>query len=82
MSEMLRADEKLAIVEWAKGVASAREAAVAAHRRCCIHGEAYYRDTPEGRFMSESDNVCPDLMLRSRYRKELLSPPARAHIGD
>lgn len=42
--------------------------------------DAFYRGlrngeldkTPHMRFMSEVDNKCPDLMLRSRYRQDVL----------
>lgn len=73
-----RVDEHLAIIGAAKGALdnqryeADRAAAIAAHRRLIRDQE--YRKTPEYRFMSELDNPCPDLYLRSMYRKEVLSP--------
>lgn len=47
-----------------------REAAIQAHRREL--SRKGYLDTLEGRFMSEIDNLVPDLMLRNRYRQQIL----------
>jgi len=72
----LRLDEKLLILEVAKGpgassdYADSRDAAVTAHRR--VQAEPGYLQTPEGRFMSELDSPCPDLALRAKYRSALL----------
>lgn len=89
MGEMLRPDERLAILGVARGskdnpdYEDDRRHAVAAHHRCILaHKAAYYRDTPEGRFMSEIDNKCPDLMLRVRYRNELLNPGPTTSKGE
>ena len=30
------------------------------------------KDTAHGRFLKEVNNLCPDLLLRARYRKEVL----------
>lgn len=73
----LRAEEQVYILAVARGkdgnaqYETDRERAVAAHRR--VIQESGYLQSPEGRFMSEIDNPCPDLMLRSMYRKKLLN---------
>lgn len=54
-----------------------------ANNRECIHEAAGYlwdsfnwerlKNTSFGRFLREVDNPCPDLLLRSMYRKEVLN---------
>lgn len=54
-----------------------------ANNRECIHEAAGYlwdsfnwerlKNTPHGKFLREVDNPCPDLLLRSMYRKAVLS---------
>ena len=74
---MLTNEDRKLIRGFAAGEESLRERAVEVFR-------AWLRSRRQGRdmdrsqwpvemlFMSEADNVCPDPLLRSRYRKELL----------
>jgi hypothetical protein len=78
----LRADEHLMILAVARGSApnnasydDDRRRAVEAHRR--VIREPGYLQSAEGKFMSEIDSPCPDLMLRSRYRTALLHPETK-----
>jgi hypothetical protein len=63
-------EDKAAIVAFAKGDASMRDAAIAAHRRCIptdgVRGNIYQE------FMAEVDNPCPDTWLRADARRRLL----------
>ena len=75
----LRVDEHLMILAVARGSAcnnaayeDDRRRAVEAHHR--VIAEPGYLGSAEGKFMSEIDSPCPDLMLRSRYRTALLHP--------
>ena len=62
--------EKLIIRMFAEGNNGFRSKALAIHRHYIpILG---VRGTLEQRFMAEIDNPSPDLILRARYRKELL----------
>jgi hypothetical protein len=78
----LREDERLMVLAVACGSADNnadyqddRRRAVEAHHR--VIKEPGYLQSPEGRFMSEIDSPCPDLMLRSRYRTALLHPETK-----
>ena len=51
---------------------SNKEAALQAYRRHLVLHQVC-RGTPELDFMSEVDNVCPDLALRAEYRKRLIA---------
>lgn len=47
-----------------------RQLAIDVHRK---HIKEYgVRGTPAMRFMAEVDNPCPDLILRARYRNQLM----------
>ena len=63
-------DEMGVIHLYAKGEESFREVAIEIHRKYIPLIGAY--NTPEQRFMSEVDTVCPDLRLRETYREMLL----------
>ncbi len=73
----LRTDELLMVLETARGskdnpdYEDDRRRAVEAHRR--VLREKGYLQSQEGKFMSEIDSPCPDLLLRSMYRKALLN---------
>ncbi len=63
--------DKRDIRDCARLIAGARERAIAIHRAYLRthgvrRGDLYFD------FMSEVDNPCPDLVLRSRYREEVL----------
>ena len=64
--------EKMIIRNFACGNLALRDKAIAIHRKYVpllgSHGKSLYQD-----FMSEIDNPCPDLMLRNRYREQLVS---------
>lgn len=63
--------ERNLITRFAAGDTSLRDEAIRIHR---LHLRLYgvRRDDAHFNFMSEVDNKCPDLMLRSRYRKQVL----------
>lgn len=71
------ATEREIIRRFAAGDTSLREEAIRIHR---LHlrlsgvrrGDAHFN------FMSEVDNKCPDLMLRARYRREVLAAHQRS----
>lgn len=78
----LRVDENLMILAVARGsvgndatYVDDRRRAVEAHHR--VIREPGYLESAEGKFMSEIDSPCPDLMLRSRYRTALLNPKTK-----
>lgn len=62
--------EKSVIVQLALGNKSVREEAIAIYRKELDMGTS--KDIPEMGFMREVDNVCPDLALRAKYRKQVL----------
>lgn len=62
-------EEKALICQFAKGDKSLREKAVKIYRSYLVKTG---RCTDEMRFMSEVDSPCPDLSLRSIYRKRLI----------
>jgi hypothetical protein len=43
--------------------------AIVAHKT--LRTDKNYWTSVEGKFMREVDNVCPDLMLRSMYRRQI-----------
>jgi len=70
--DVLTDADKRDIGDCARYVAGARERAIAVHRAYLrTHGvrpgDLYFD------FMSEVDNPCPDLLLRSRYREAVLA---------
>ncbi len=62
------------IRDFAGGETHLRQEAISIHRHYIPH--LGVRGTPEMRFMAEIDNPCPDLGLRSQYRRELVGEPA------
>lgn len=69
--DILSAQDKADIADFARGHSGARAAAIAAHRASIrIHGLRH--GDPYFDFMSEVDNPCPDLSLRARYRAAVL----------
>lgn len=76
-SSTLTDTERLAVYALANGDRAALPAAAAAFERCGASCE----DSPEMRFMSEVLAPVPDLLLRARYRRDLLTAPsARAEV--
>jgi len=71
MSIFMSEASKQLINEFASGKQELRSEAIAIHRESIrLHG--LRRGDPYFNFMSEVDNSCPDLLLRSRYRQTLL----------
>ncbi len=65
--------EKAVVRRLAEGDKAARDDAEAIYMRnvaAHVHGG---RKSAEMNFLSETFNVCPDLMLRSKYRKQVLA---------
>lgn len=66
-------DDKITIHLFARGDNQLREEAIEIYHKYMPtlgpHGCGY----PEMDFMSEVDNPCTDLMLRSRYREQVLA---------
>ena len=63
-------EDQLVVAKFAAGNKSLFDAAVAIHRRYNL--TIGPRTGPHQQFMAECDNVSPDLVLRSRYRKIVL----------
>jgi len=70
--DVLTDADKKDILDCARRVAGATEKAIAVHR-AYLRTHGLRRGDPYFDFMSEVDNPCPDLLLRSRYREELLT---------
>jgi hypothetical protein len=64
--------DKRYIRDCARRVAGATEKAIAVHR-AYLRTHGVRRGDPYFDFMSEVDNPCPDLLLRSRYREAVLA---------
>lgn len=64
--------DKRDIRDCARRVAGARDRAIAIHR-VYLRTHGVRRGDPYFDFMSEVDNPCPDLLLRSRYREAVLA---------
>jgi hypothetical protein len=68
------ASDKDIIRRFAAGDQTLRDEAIRIYRvRVRIHGLC--RGQPYFDFMSEVDNPCPDLLLRARYREQVLQGP-------
>ncbi len=67
----LSRDDQELIRAVAEGEAGANERAIALHRHSLRHVKDYMGSDIQ-LFMSEIDNPCPDLLLRSRYRQRVL----------
>jgi hypothetical protein len=63
-------NEREVIINFAKGQVALRKEAIGIFLKYLGVGRCM--DILEMRFMSEISNPCPDLALRSKYRKELL----------
>ena len=68
---MLNAEEKQIVLKLAKGEKVAREVVEKIYRR---HSGEFKQGRPvvEVNFMYECLNVCPDLALRAKYRREII----------
>jgi len=73
--------EKREIQLYAAGNRGKREAAEAAYFRCLPNLEGH-RKIVEMSFMSEATNKVPDLLLRARYRKELVAKLAPSEAAE
>lgn len=74
--------DKRDIRDCARNVAGARDRAIAVHR-AYLRTHGVRRGDPYFDFMSEVDNPCPDLLLRSRYREAVVAlSPADREGGD
>lgn len=74
--DVLSDADKRDIRDCARGIAGAKEKAVAIHRRYLRthglrHGDPFFD------FMSEVDNPCPDLLLRATYRETVLKTASK-----
>lgn len=65
--------EKAVVRRLAEGDKSARDDAEAIYLRNVAAHVDSGRKSVEMNFLSESFNVCPDLVLRSKYRKHVLA---------
>lgn len=63
--------EREVIKRFAAGDTSLREEAIRIHR-LHLRLSGVKRDDAHFNFMSEVDNKCPDLMLRARYRSQVI----------
>jgi hypothetical protein len=70
--DVLSDADKRDIRDCARGMAGAKAKAIAIHR-CYLRTHGVRRGDPYFDFMSEVDNPCPDLLLRSRYRAAILA---------
>jgi hypothetical protein len=70
-AKTMTAYDREIIVRLARGELKLRQQAIEIFRTQLLAG-ALPRGTPEMRFMAEVDHPCPDHMLRSIYRKDLL----------
>lgn len=70
--DVLSDADKRDIRDCARRVAGATEKAIAIHR-CYLRTHGVRHGDPYFDFMSEVDNPCPDLLLRSRYREAVLA---------
>jgi hypothetical protein len=71
MNTFISEASKQLINEFASGKQELRGEVIAIHREAIrLHG--LRRGDPYFDFMSEVDNPCPDLLLRSRYRQTLI----------
>ncbi len=69
--DFLSAADKEQIRDFARGDQMLRGPAIAIHR-AYISLYGLRRGDPYFDFMSEVDNPCPDLVLRARYRRQVL----------
>ena len=70
--DVLSDADKRDIRDCARRVAGATDRAIAVHR-AYLRTHGVRRGDPYFDFMSEVDNPCPDLLLRSRYREVVLA---------
>lgn len=78
---MLNDTERNAIYRFAGADMSAYREAIDVYRRALRRGFAGSGD-PYLRFMSEVDNVAPDLLLRARYRRQVLELKGRQPVRE
>lgn len=70
---VMKYEDRVIIFRFAYGDRSYRERAIAIHRRYIPILGTHGNGSVEQDFMSEVDNPCPDYMLRSLYRDQVLA---------